>query len=120
METTKPTRSSELDQSFGRTLEYFRKLTGVSQAELGKALGVSAQQIQKYESGINRVSVGRAKRISQALDVPLMILLDVADRRKDWRLDRLTQQMIRDFQRIDEPAVRKQVAALIKAIARRS
>ncbi len=117
MQQTPPKSGNHLDKSFGRTIAYFRKLAGLSQAELGRALDVSAQQVQKYENGLNRVSVGRAIRISQVLDVPLMILLDMADQRQDWKLDRQAQRMLRNFQRIDNPVLRKAVGSLVKTLA---
>lgn len=51
-----------------RTLRLERRL---SQAELGEMLGVSFQQVQKYEKGVNRVSAGRLHRVAEALQVPV-------------------------------------------------
>jgi len=48
-----------------------RRELGLSQAELGEKLGVSFQQVQKYEKGRNRVSAGMLYEISKALDVPV-------------------------------------------------
>lgn len=51
-----------------RTLRLER---GLSQAELGTMLGISFQQIQKYEKGVNRVSAGRLHRVAEVLQVPV-------------------------------------------------
>ncbi|WP_019222127.1 helix-turn-helix domain-containing protein, partial [Bartonella senegalensis] len=48
-----------------------RKMLKMSQKQLGHALGVSSQQIQKYEIGLNRVSAGRLKEIADLLNVPI-------------------------------------------------
>ncbi|WP_375696647.1 helix-turn-helix domain-containing protein [Bartonella sp. AP331QHHD] len=57
------------DVSVGEKIRYRRKYMGISQTELGKKLGVSFQQIQKYENGSNRVGAGRLQEIANILDV---------------------------------------------------
>ena len=52
-------RSSSVDTTIGQRVRQLRMQLGVSQEELGKGCGVSFQQIQKYEKGINRISVSR-------------------------------------------------------------
>ncbi|UNE53979.1 helix-turn-helix domain-containing protein [Bartonella machadoae] len=59
------------DTFIGKKIRFKRKMLKMSQKELGNLLGLSAQQIQKYETGLNRVSAGRLKEISEKLDVPL-------------------------------------------------
>ena len=51
--------ASEVDRIVGERIRRRRILTGLTQDQLGEALGVSYQQIQKYETGANRVSAGR-------------------------------------------------------------
>jgi transcriptional regulator with XRE-family HTH domain len=53
-----------------------RSALGLSQGALGKTLGVSFQQIQKYESGVNRVSAARLFEICEALDVSLASMFE--------------------------------------------
>jgi len=53
-----------------------RNHAGVSQEKIGRALGISFQQVQKYESGKNRITVGKLSRWSIAVGVPLTVLLD--------------------------------------------
>lgn len=57
------------DGVIGQKIRIRRIEMGISQAELGKPLGVSFQQIQKYEKGVNRVSAGRLHHIAKLLDV---------------------------------------------------
>lgn len=56
-----------------------RALLGMSQSDLAKALGITFQQVQKYERGSNRVSVGKLYRLADILDVPMMFFFDGLD-----------------------------------------
>lgn len=53
-----------------------RGLLGMSQSELAKSLGITFQQVQKYERGSNRVSIGKLFRLAEILDVPLVFFFD--------------------------------------------
>lgn len=53
-----------------------RALLGMSQSDLGKALGITFQQVQKYERGSNKVSVGNLHRLADILDVPMAFFFD--------------------------------------------
>jgi transcriptional regulator with XRE-family HTH domain len=68
-------RAGPLDAVVGRTIRALRLSKGISQGALGRRLGVSFQQIQKYENGTNRVGAGRLAQIALALDVPMEALL---------------------------------------------
>ena len=60
-----------IDLLVGSRIRKFRKGRGMTQAQLGEKLGVSFQQVQKYENGKNRVGASRLQMISTALDVPV-------------------------------------------------
>lgn len=64
---TPPRTSGAADKSLGQKIRTRRVAAGMSQSELGEALGVSFQQIQKYERGVNRVSAVRLEQIAGAL-----------------------------------------------------
>lgn len=64
------------DRVIGERLKFFRKKRGLTQAALSKLLGISPQQLQKYEIGKNRVSASRIKHISEVLDVPINFLMN--------------------------------------------
>jgi transcriptional regulator with XRE-family HTH domain len=66
---------SERDRAIGRRLRAFRERRGLTQKELGHRCQVSFQQIQKYERGINRISMSRLEALAAAMDVtPLQLL----------------------------------------------
>ncbi len=62
-------RSSKVDGHVGKRVRERRRELGMSQEKLGNALGVSFQQVQKYEIGINRVSASRLWGLAKALEV---------------------------------------------------
>lgn len=61
--------AAELDRLAGRSVQAWREHRGLSRAALGKACGVSGQQIEKYETAANRMSLSRFARIADALGV---------------------------------------------------
>ena len=71
-------RPDEADIALGRRLKSLRVRRGLSQTALGMLLGVSFQQIQKYENATNRVRVSQLRRIAEALGVPVMELLEIS------------------------------------------
>ena len=63
--------SKSRDHDIGELIRTQRVARGVSQEVLGQSIGVTAQQIQKYENGTNRVAAGRLHRLAEVLDVPI-------------------------------------------------
>jgi len=74
-------RSSEVDAHVGRRVRERRREIGMSQEKLGNVLGVSFQQIQKYENGTNRVSASRLWDITEALEVDLAYFFEGIQKR---------------------------------------
>src|SRR4051812_12784371 len=66
-----PKQVTIVDKEVGERIAAMRKLRGTSQSALGAAVGVTFQQIQKYEKGVNRASAGRLQQIATVLGVPL-------------------------------------------------
>src|SRR5260221_12434683 len=64
------------DIELGKRIRLRRVEQRISQAELGDKLGVSFQQVQKYEKGVNRVGAARLQQIATALDVPVTFFYD--------------------------------------------
>ena len=105
-----------------------RTLLGLSQEKLGDALGLTFQQVQKYERGANRVGSSRLYEISRILDVPISFFFeemtgDVSSAGAVAPVDavegaqRETLELVRAYYRIDDPRVRKRVFELMKSIA---
>ena len=69
-------RSSPIDAHVGTRIRLRRTLMGMSQERLGEALGLTFQQVQKYERGVNRVGASRLFDLSRVLDVPISFFFD--------------------------------------------
>jgi transcriptional regulator with XRE-family HTH domain len=67
------------DVALGIAIRQRRMLLGISQEKLAAAVGLTFQQIQKYEKGTNRVSWGRLRQITAALECSVPVLMDLAD-----------------------------------------
>ncbi len=67
-----------IDRHVGSRVRMRRMLAGVSQEKLGEALGLTFQQVQKYEKGTNRISASRLQQIAKMLDVPVAFFFDGA------------------------------------------
>jgi transcriptional regulator with XRE-family HTH domain len=112
-----------VDAHVGRQIRARRILVGLSQNELGNALGISFQQIQKFERGANRAAASRLYQLAGALGVepayffeglqaaaaPLTSAPDLID--KD------TAELLRAFQAISRPAVRTSILNIVLAAA---
>lgn len=114
-----------VDIHVGARVKLRRTLVGMSQMELGNAINITFQQVQKYERGSNRISASMLHRIAGALDVPVGFFFDaMAD---DMKLplprcdDPLTRtdsvELLRHYHHIPK-ALRRQVLDLVKAMGR--
>ena len=65
-----------VDKYVGSRVRMRRIMLGMSQEKLGEALGLTFQQVQKYEKGTNRVGASRLQQISEILQVPVSFLFD--------------------------------------------
>jgi transcriptional regulator with XRE-family HTH domain len=72
----KEPRPSPIDTHVGSRIRLRRTLMGMSQERLGEALGLTFQQVQKYERGVNRVGASRLFDLSRVLDVPISFFFD--------------------------------------------
>src|SRR5262249_35943347 len=72
-------RPSSIDVAVGRNVRIWRLAKGRSQAELADRLGVTFQQVQKYEVGANRIGTGRLVKIAAVLGVPISVLFEGAN-----------------------------------------
>ncbi len=72
-------KSWSVDAHVGQRVRMRRTLLGMSQEKLGEAIGLTFQQVQKYERGSNRISAGTLYRLGQVLDVPVSFFFDCYD-----------------------------------------
>jgi transcriptional regulator with XRE-family HTH domain len=114
-----------VDKLVGRNIRILRLAKGLSQTELADALGVTFQQVQKYEKGTNRVGSGRLLKISAILGVKITDFFEGTDRPHDTArrsvFDQLAQpesfRLVQAFSGIDRPNIRRTLVRLIERIA---
>ena len=119
-----------IDNHVGHRLRARRKELGLSQNRLAEAIGVTFQQIQKYERGANRVVASRLYDLAAALDVPVSYffadpppaaLEDSAPAREDPEdhpPHRETLDLVRAYYKIADERLRKKFVDLVKSVAR--
>ncbi|HYD31493.1 MAG TPA: helix-turn-helix transcriptional regulator [Azospirillaceae bacterium] len=121
-----------IDIHVGARLRLRRTLLGLSQEKLGEAVGITFQQLQKYERGSNRISASRLYNLSQVLGVPVSFFFDdmpgpdghpisgnapVSETEEfESMARRETLELVRAYYRIQDPAVRKRTFDLVKAL----
>lgn len=120
-----------IDIHVGQRLRLRRTLLGLSQETLGEAVGITFQQLQKYERGANRISASRLFNLSQVLGVPVTFFFDdlpvqdmeteVAEQSETQEFEsmarRETLELVRAYYRIPEENVRRRTFELVKALA---
>src|ERR1700746_1067485 len=110
------------DIELGKRIRLRRVEQKISQADLGEKLGVSFQQVQKYEKGVNRVGASRLQQIAAALDVPVTFFYDSDSKTREVEsllfLDSaFSLRLLRAYSRIKSQAVQRQLVTLMEAIA---
>jgi transcriptional regulator with XRE-family HTH domain len=117
----------QIDVDVGMSLRRFRLARGFSQAELGDALGISFQQIQKYERGVNRVSASMLVKAARFLSIePFELLPDESGppmARPFAR--RLTEvrgvaELVNAYCAVEDPTLRRAVLQFVRALAGRA
>ncbi|MGO4705406.1 helix-turn-helix domain-containing protein [Microvirga sp. 2MCAF38] len=112
---------SAADRRIGQRVRLRRTAMGLSQEKLAQALGITFQQVQKYERGTNRIGASRLQEIARVLSVPVASFYD-ADDQADGSLTIVldTPQslpLLQAFTAIARSDLRRQVLALVRAIA---
>ncbi len=141
MGSRRDSRTAYVDAHVGNRLRERRILLGLSQTRLGESLSLSFQQIQKYERGIDRISVGRLVHLAHVLDVPITYFFEELSApegvdsgelqdsvlrfsasealSEDPMSKRETLELVRAYYQIEQPELRKHIFALIRSIATR-
>jgi len=114
--------ASEVDRLVGDRIRRRRILMGLTQDQLGESLGISYQQIQKYETGANRVSAGRLYLIATRLDVSPGWFFDPvksdasSDDFDELGSSRLLMEFVRSFARIKDERLKSVLVSLVRAM----
>lgn len=113
-----------VDVLVGCNIRIHRMKRGMSQEKLGDALGLTFQQVQKYEKGTNRVGSGRLHKIASIFNVPVASLFEGADmkaERVDSTLGMLAEpqvlRMVQALSAIKDSSVRQSLVHLAESIA---
>lgn len=115
-------------KALGAKVRKFRELAGLSQTELGEKLGVSYQQVQKYERGISRMNVDTLLRLAKALDQAFSAFLpagpgesgSVSEPRPEYAtLSKEERELLKAFRETADDKVRAAFLATLKAAASR-
>ncbi len=133
-------RPHPVDVHVGGRVRMRRTLLGMSQEKLGEAIGLTFQQVQKYERGTNRIGASRLYDLSKVLDVPvgfffeeltdymapgekggIAALNEFAEEQSEYEFDpmakRETLELVRAYYRIRDPQVRKRLFEMCKVLA---
>lgn len=121
-----------IDRHVGSRIRMRRMLSSVSQEKLGEALGLTFQQIQKYEKGANRVSASRLQQIAKVLEVPVSFFFEGAPSGEtpetgfsdmsattyvsDFLASSEGVQLTKAFIRIKNPRVRRRIVDLVESL----
>src|SRR6201996_3571991 len=130
---------SPIDIHVGSRVRLRRTLLGMSQEKLGNAIGLTFQQVQKYERGANRIGASRLFDLSRVLDVPVSFFFDEMSENaaqqsprmmvtgmveeveqeveNDPMTKRETLELVRAYYKISDPTVRKRLFELAKSLA---
>ena len=131
-------RPNPVDIHVGGRVRFRRMLLGMSQEKLGERLGLTFQQVQKYEKGVNRIGASRLFDLSQVLQVPIQFFYEEAPgtldqpagERGPGMADRSAESYIveflntrdglelnRAFVRIQDAKVRRAIVELVRSLA---
>ena len=114
-----------IDVHVGGRVRARRKMLGLSQTQLGNGLGVSFQQVQKYERGANRIGASRLFKISKALDVQVGYFFEGAEKKLPGYTKEMgdvgareeTQELVKVYYEIEDPRIRIKVLGLVRLLA---
>lgn len=137
--STDSTRKSPnpVDVHVGSRVRLRRMLIGLSQEKLGLSMGLTFQQIQKYEKGVNRIGASRLYKLSQVLDVPVQFFFEGMPSGNDQASPGLAEpdtesflyeflntrdglELNRAFIKVTDPEQRRSIVELVRAMGRKA
>lgn len=105
------------DKHIGNRIKEIRQLQGMTLSDLGERVGVSSQQIQKYESGDSKISTDKLYKVADALEVRITSFFEPSDDLlSDTRLD--ITVLVRKYKKIQEPILRSAAIYVMDALAK--
>ena len=121
-------RADQIDLHVGKNIRFFREKRNISQVELAATIGVSFQQLQKYEMGHNRISASRIYQIAKRVNVEVSDLyygLDEKYQNEKFseyqpKVDKDCIEILELYQSIKDPNIKKLVASFLRTHARNS
>jgi transcriptional regulator with XRE-family HTH domain len=127
--TTKKRQPTSTDAEIGESIRAHRLIAGMSQSDLAGQLGVSFQQVQKYEKGANRVGAGRLPQIARIFNIPISALFkDYADTSAGRRTasaapvrlitDTAVLKLLTSYAAITDRVTRRRLSELVAGIAK--
>ncbi len=130
MTTISAKRPNKTDVYVGGKVRMRRKMLGMSQEKLGEQLGITFQQVQKYEKGANRIGASRLQAISQILEMPISYFFPQetaaaggmgenaqSDYVSDFMMSSEGIELNRAFAQIKDPNLRRKVIDLVRTMA---
>ncbi len=128
--TNSAKRPNSTDAYIGGKVRIQRKKLGMSQVKLGEQLGITFQQVQKYEKGANRIGASRLQAISQILEMPISYFFPQepaaaggmgenaqSDYVSDFMMSSEGIELNRAFAQIKDPKLRRKVIDLVRTMA---
>ena len=114
-----------VDKHVGSRIRMRRMMLGMSQEALGDGLGLTFQQVQKYEKGMNRIGAGRLQHISHILQIPVPFFFEGSPHGEapspayvsDFLATADGLALTKAFMRIEKPTLRRRIVELVEEIA---
>lgn len=120
-----PRSPEPADVKLGQRVRLLRVEKGMSQTDLATSLGVSFQQVQKYEKGVNRVGASRLEQIAKSLDVPVTVFY--GDGAKDkghaemqsllFTDSKFALRLLRAYTAVGDPVIQRRFVTLLESVA---
>jgi transcriptional regulator with XRE-family HTH domain len=131
MQATRKTGPNPIDKHVGSRVRMRRMTVGLSQEKVAHALGLTFQQVQKYEKGTNRISSSRLHQLARILEVPVPFFFDGAPLQparwqgkaespnyvNDFLATEEGRTLARAFMRIQNPKLRRSIVHLAEQLA---
>lgn len=111
-----------INKHVGRRIHDYRIAAGISRENLATSVGVTHQQLAKYEHGTNRISVGRLVLICKILNQPISVFIDGYNEIKKEKIvldkERITMELVKSFNSIHNEKIKEAINNLARVISK--